>query len=69
MISRLAPTLSNYKTAVSILQKQNGNTQVLISSFMNTFVTLDRVKNDKDLKGLQNLLDQAKSRILNSKFT
>ena len=52
MISRLAPTSSNYKSAVNILQKLYGNTQVLTSSFMNKFVTLARVKNDKDIKGL-----------------
>ena len=51
MISGLAPTSSNYKTAVDILQKRYGNTQVLLSSFMNKFVTLAKVKNDKDMKG------------------
>ena len=66
MISGLAPTSSNYKTVVDILQKQYGNTQVLISSFMNKFVTLAKVKNDKDIKGLRKLLDQSESSIRNS---
>ena len=56
MISGLAPTSSNYKTAVDILQKRYGNTKVLISSFMNKFVTLAKVKNDKDIKGLQKII-------------
>ena len=51
MISGLAPTSPNYKTAADILQKRYGNTQVLLSSFMNKFVTLAKVKNDKDMKG------------------
>ena len=63
MISWLAPTSSNYKTAVDILQKRYGNTQVLISSFMNKFVILAKVKNDKDIKGLRELLDQTESSI------
>ena len=65
MISGLAPTSSNYKTAVDILQKRYGNKQVLISSFMNKFVTLAKVKNDKDIKGLRKLLDQTESSIRN----
>ena len=65
MISRLVPTSSNYKTAVDILQKGYGNTQVLISSFMNKFVTLVKVKNDKDIKGLRKRLDQTESSIQN----
>ena len=56
MISGLAPTSSNYKTAADILQKRYGNTKVLISSFMNKFVTLAKVKNDKDIKGLQKII-------------
>ena len=50
MISGSAPSSSNYKTAVDILQKRYGNTQLLISSFMNKFVTLAKVKNYKDIK-------------------
>ena len=65
MISGLAPTSFNYKTAVDILQKRYGNTQVLISSFINTFVTLAKVKNNKDMKGLRELLDQIESSIRN----
>ena len=57
--------MSNYKTAVHILQKRYGNTQVLISSFLNKFVTLAKVKNDKDIKGLRKLLDQTESSIQN----
>ena len=34
------------ETVVHILQKRYRNTQVLISSFMNKFVTLAEVKND-----------------------
>ena len=64
-ISGLAPTSSNYKTAVDILQKRYGNTQELISSFMNKFVTLAKVKNGKDIKGLWKLLDQTESSIRN----
>ena len=63
MISELAPTSSNYKTAVDILQKRYGNTQVWISSFMNKFVTLAKLKNDKDIKALRKLLDQTESSI------
>ena len=36
-----------------------------LSSFMNKFVTLAKVKNDKDIKDLQKLLDQTKSSIRN----
>ena len=57
--------MSNYKTAVDILQKRYGNTQVLISSFLNKFVTLAKVKNDKDKKVLRKLLDQTESSIRN----
>ena len=64
-ISGLAPTSSNYKTAVDILQKRYGNIQELISFFMNKFVTLAKVKNDKDIKGLWKLLDQTESSIRN----
>ena len=65
MISGLAPTSFNYKTAVDILQKRYGNTQVLISSFINKFVTLAKVKNNKDMKGLRELLNQIESSIRN----
>ena len=41
------------------------HTQVLISSFMNKFVTLVKVKNDKDINGLRKLIDQAESSIQN----
>ena len=47
------------------MQKRYGSTQVLISSFMNKFVTLARVKNDRDIKGLRKLLDQTESSIRN----
>ena len=50
--SELAPTSSNYKTVVDILQKRYGNTEVLISSFVNKFVTLAKLKNDKGIKAL-----------------
>ena len=63
MISWLAPTSSNYKTAVDILQKRYGNKQVVVSSFLNKFVTLARVKNDSDIKGLRKLLDQTECSI------
>ena len=59
MISGLAPTSSNYKAVVDILQKRYDNTQVLISSFMNKFVTFAKVKNDKDITSLRKLLDQS----------
>ena len=36
---------------------------LLISSFVNKFVSLAKVKNDKDIKGLSKLLDQTKSSI------
>ena len=38
---------------------------MLISSFLNKFVTLAKVKNDKDIKGLRKLLDQTESSIQN----
>ena len=46
-------------------RKQYDNTQVLISFFVNKFVTLTKIKNDKDIKGLQKLLDQTESSIQN----
>ena len=57
--------MPNYKTAVDILQKRYGNTEVLISSFLHKFVTLAKVKNDKDKKGWRKLLDQTESSIQN----
>ena len=58
-------SLVNYKTAVDVLQKRYGNTHALISSFMNEFVTMAILKNDKDIKGLRKLLDQTESSIRN----
>ena len=58
----IAPTSSNYKTAVDILQKRYGNKQVVVSSFLNKFVTLARVS---DIKGLRKLLDQTECSIRN----
>ena len=63
MISKLAPTSSNYKTVVDILQKRYGNTKVLITFFMNKFVTLAKLKNYKGIKALRKLLDQTESSI------
>ena len=40
-ISGLSPTSTSYNTAAELLKKRYGNTQALISSFMNKFVTLD----------------------------
>ena len=65
IISGLAPTSSNYTTAVGLLQKRYGNTQVLISSVMNKFVTLQKVNNDKDVRGLRRLLDQTETSMRN----
>ena len=63
IISGIAPKSSNYKTAVDILQKRYDNKQVVVSSFLNKFVTLARVKNDSDIKGLRKLLDQTECSI------
>ena len=65
IISGLAPTSSNYATTVGLLQKRYGNTQVLITSLMNKFVTLQKVKNDKDVRGLRRLLDQTETSMQN----
>ena len=65
VISSLAPTSANYQTAVNILKKRYGNPQVLISSFMNKFVSLSKVNSDKDIVSLRKLLDQTESSIRN----
>ena len=63
-ISGLLQTPTNYNTAVELLKKCYGNTQALISSFMNKFLMLEKIKN-KDIKVLQKLLDQTVSSIRN----
>ena len=55
---------TNYNTVVELLKKCYGNTQALISSFMNKFVMLEKIKN-KDIKVLHKLLDQTVSSIRN----
>ena len=59
-ISGLSPTSTNYNTAVELLRHPSFD-----QFFMNKFVMLEKIKNDKNIKALRKLLDQTESSIRN----
>ena len=65
IVSGLSLSSSNYNHALQLLQERYGNTQVLINAYMNKFVTIPPVKNDRDVRGLRKLYDEVKTNVRN----
>ena len=66
-ISGLTLTTENYDKAVKILEERFGNTQILISAFMQQFVSLPKIKSANDISGLRKLFDKEENSVRNLK--
>ena len=66
-ISGLTLTTKNYDEAVKILEERFGNTQILISVFMQQFVSLPKIKSANDTSGLRKLFDKVENSVRKSK--
>ena len=66
-ISGLTFTRENYDKAVKILEEQFGNTQILISAFMQQFVSLPKIRSTNDISGLRKLCDKVENSVRNLK--
>ena len=64
-ISGLSILAANYVQAIELLKDRYGNSQVLISAYMEKFVLLPKIKNDDDIRGLRSLYDQIESNVRN----
>ena len=53
----------NYDKAVKILEDRFGNTQILISAFIQQFVSLPKIKSANDISGLRKLFDKVENSV------
>ena len=60
-------TTGNYGDAFKILQERFGHIQVLISAFMQQFVSLPKFKSANDTSGLRKLFDEVENSVRNLK--
>ena len=60
-------TTGNYGDAFKILQERFGHIQVLISAFMQQFVSLPKFKSANDISGLRKLFDKVENSVRNLK--
>ena len=51
----------NYDKAVKIFEDRFGNTQILISAFIQQFVSLPKIKSANDISGLRKLFDKVEN--------
>ena len=65
LILGLTPSSANYLHAIDLLQERYVNPQVLISAYMQRFVTIPNVKSDKNIRGLRKLYDEVKTWVRN----
>ena len=49
--------------ALDLLKERFGDDQAIISAYMNKLLSVDRVKNISDTKGLRKLTDEVKSQV------
>ncbi len=54
-IAGLTLSSTNYQQSIEILLKRFGNKQVIISKHMDTFMNMDRIFSDRNLKELRRL--------------
>ena len=66
-ISGLTLATGNYDEAVKILEERFGKTQILISAFMQQFVSLPKIKSANDICGLRELFDKVENSVRNLK--
>ena len=66
-ISGLTLTTKYYDEAVKILEERFDNTQILISTFMQQFVLLPKIKSANDTSGLRKLFDKVENSVRNLK--
>ena len=59
-ISGLTLTLENYDEAIKILEERFGNEEILISTFMQQFVSLPKINVANDISGLPKLYHKLK---------
>ena len=64
-ISGLTLTTENYDEAVEILEERFGNTQILISAFMQQIVSLRKIKSANDISGLRKLFHKVENCVRN----
>ena len=62
-ISGLTLTTKNYGEAVKILEERFDNTPILISTFMQQFVLLPKIKSANDTSGLRKLFDKVENSV------
>lgn len=67
-ISGLALTRENYTEAVGLLQERFGNKQLLINAYMESFVSLQKVKSVNQVGELRVIYDQVESTVRNLKM-
>ena len=67
-ISGLTLTTENYGWAVKILEEQFGNTQILVITFMQQFVSLPKIKSANDISGLRKWFDKVEKSVINLKI-
>ena len=61
----LTPFSANYLHVIDLSQERYGNSQVLISAYMQRFVTFPNIKSDKDIRSLRRLYDEVKTSVRN----
>ena len=66
-ISGLTLATGNYDEAVKILEERFGKTQILISAFMQQFVSLPKIKSANDICGLREWFDKVENSVRNLK--
>ena len=63
IIRGLSLTSENYHQAIEMLHERYANPQILISAYMQKFVSVPSVKNQHDVAGLRKLFDQVESSV------
>ena len=66
-VSGLTTIAESYNEAVELLKQRYGNTQILINTHMQQFVSLPVIKSVNDVKGLRKLYENVKSSVKNLK--
>ena len=66
-ISGLTLTTENHDKAFKILEQRIGNKEILISAFMQQFVSLPKIKSANDISGLKKLFNKVENSVRNLK--
>ena len=66
-ISGLTLTTENHDEAFKILEQRIGNKEILISAFIQQFVSLPKIKSANDISGLKKLFNKVENSVRNLK--